>query len=100
MSAKLNNYRLSPRAKQDLEEIWLYTFTQWSFTQADSYISDLLSACHGLTTGEKLGVSAEDIRAGYFKHFCGSHAIYYTTSEHHLDIIRILHQSCDTEAHL
>ena len=29
-------YRLSPLAEADLEDIWLYTFRNWSMEQADS----------------------------------------------------------------
>lgn len=100
MSAKLSGYRLSPRAQKDLEDIWLYTFQQWSPTQADSYVSDVLSACKGLVAGEKVGINAEDIREGYWKYFSGSHNIYYKISGSYLDVIRILHQRRDVEAHL
>lgn len=100
MPPKLSGYRLSPRAQQDLEEIWFYTFQQWSLTQADSYVSDLLSACKGLATGERAGVNAEDIRNGYYKYFTGSHSIYFKISGKYLDVIRILHQSRDIGTHL
>jgi toxin ParE1/3/4 len=100
MSAKPGGYRLSPRALQDLEEIWLYTFQQWSATQANSYVSDILSACKGLVSGEKIGMNAEDIRNGYWKYFNGSHSIYYKFTGQHLDVMRILHQSRDVKTHL
>ena len=100
MPPKLTGYRLSPRAQQDLEEIWLYTFGQWSPIQADSYVTDLLSACEGLAIGEKVGISAEEIRKGYYKYFSGSHTIYYKITGEYLDVIRILHKNRDVEAHL
>ena len=34
-------YQLTPLAEADLEEIWLYTFRNWSVEQADSYHRDL-----------------------------------------------------------
>lgn len=100
MSVKRAGYRLSPRAQRDLEDIWLYTFQQWSLTQADNYISELLAACAGLAGGEKVGISADDIRQGYWKCFSGSHVIYYTISGQYLDVIRILHQSRDVDVGL
>lgn len=100
MSVKLDCYRLSPRARQDLEDIWFYTFEQWSPTQADSYVSDLLSTCQGLVSGEKIGLNAEIICEGYAKYLSGSHVIYYKISGSHLDVIRILHQSRDIETHV
>lgn len=100
MPAKLAGYRLFPRAQQDLEEIWLYTLQQWSPTQADSYVSNILSACKALAAGEKIGLNASEIRKGYFKYFSTSHTIYYKISPQHLDVIRILHQSSDINTHL
>ncbi len=100
MSGRLLGYRVTPRAQQDLEEIWLYSLRQWSSAQADSYVSDVLAACQGLVTGEKIGVNAHALRAGYRKYLCGSHSIYYRISGSYLDVIRILHQSRDVDAHL
>ena len=100
MAELLLGYRLSPLAQHDLEEIWLYTFHQWSSVQADSYVSDILAACDGLLAGEKIDLNANEIRAGYAKYFCGSHTIYYKISGEYLDVIRILHQSRNVDAHL
>jgi toxin ParE1/3/4 len=71
MFAKDKIYRFTPRAHQDLESIWLYTQEHWSLTQADCYISDILNACKGLASGEKIGVTAHTIREDYWKHFVG-----------------------------
>lgn len=90
MPANLKGYRLFPRAQRDLEEIWLYSFRQWSSVQADSYVSDILTACKELSEGGKIGLSTEDVRPGYWKYFSGSHTIYYKIADHHLDVIRIL----------
>lgn len=100
MSAKLKGYRLFPRAQQDLEEIWLYTFQQWSSVQADNYASEILATCKGLSDGEKVGLNAEDIRQGYWKYFSGSHTIYYKISGQHIVVVRILHQSRDVDRYL
>jgi toxin ParE1/3/4 len=100
MPADLKGYKFFPRAQQDLEAIWLYTFQQWSSVQADSYVSDILSACERLSNGEKVGLNAADVRLGYWKYFSGSHVIYYRISDHYLTVVRILHQSRDVDKHL
>jgi len=42
MSASdLTSYLLTPAARNDLEDIWLYTVQQWSAEQADRYIDIL-----------------------------------------------------------
>lgn len=97
MPAKTRELRFSPRALRDLEEIWLYTFEKWSLSQAESYVSDISSACKGLAKGDRVGVNADYVRGGYLKYFSGAHTIYYTVSEQYLYIIRVLHQSRDVE---
>lgn len=42
-ATNLTNYRLTPAAHNDLEDIWHYTVQQWSIEQANRYI-DLLEA--------------------------------------------------------
>ncbi|SBW04135.1 hypothetical protein KL86DPRO_20264 [uncultured delta proteobacterium] len=44
MGNKTHGYRLSPLAEADLEEIWLYTFRQWSLEQADDYSGNIITA--------------------------------------------------------
>ena len=100
MPRKAAGFRLSRRARQDLEDIWLYTFQQWSSAQADAYVADLLTACEGLASGEKIARSAHDIREGYHQYRSGSHSIYFKLSDTHVDVLRILHQSMDVGAHL
>jgi plasmid stabilization system protein ParE len=39
----LNIYKQA-QAKQDLVEVWLYTFNEWSETQADKYLDGLENA--------------------------------------------------------
>jgi plasmid stabilization system protein ParE len=58
-------YRLSPAAEHDLENIWLYTCRQWSVGQAEHYI-DMLSAAFGELASSPMITSACDhIRPGY-----------------------------------
>lgn len=92
-------YRLTPLAESDLEEIWLYTFQNWSIEQADTYISSFVAAFEALSTGKKQGRLA-DVRQDFKKYLCGSHMIYYLEYSDRLDIIRILHQRQDANMHL
>ncbi|MGL4666492.1 MAG: type II toxin-antitoxin system RelE/ParE family toxin [Saezia sp.] len=92
-------YRLSPLAESDLEEIWIYTFQNWSIGQADTYISSFVATFEALSIGKKQGQPA-DVRQDYKKYLCGSHMIYYLESSDRLDIIRILHQRQDANLHL
>lgn len=82
-----------------MEDIWLYTFRNWSREQADSYHHDLVAAFQGLAAGVKTGRSV-DVREGYFKYAVGSHFVFYRLSDSSLDVIRVLHQRMDAKRHL
>ncbi len=93
-------YGLSPRARADVEDIWLYTRKQWSRRQADTYVRELVEAFAGLAQGRRVGISAEDIRPGYLKHFVGAHIVFFRRNPRSIEIIRVLHQSMDISARL
>jgi toxin ParE1/3/4 len=100
MPARRKSVRLSPRAENDLAEIWAYTADRWSVAQAEKYHSIIVSVFDSLARGTKGRRS--DIREGYWKLPAGSHVIYYreNAAAHAVDIIRILHQGMDAERHL
>ncbi|MBF0269111.1 MAG: type II toxin-antitoxin system RelE/ParE family toxin [Alphaproteobacteria bacterium] len=99
MPGSRHAYQLSPRAVTDLEDIWLYTFKNWSLEQADGYHNAIVDAVEGLAAGRKSGRPV-DIREGYFKYPVGSHLVFYRFTESGLAIVRVLHQSMDVGRHL
>lgn len=99
MSAKERELRLRPLAEGDLEEIWLYSFKQWSAHQADSYVGNLLSTMDELALGSKTGRKCS-ARDGYFQYAVGSHLIFHRVTTATLEVSRILHQRMDVKQHL
>jgi len=93
------SYALSPLAEIDLEEIWFYTFQNWSLAQADSYHRDLVAAFEGLASGTKRGRDV-DVRPNYLKCPVGSHMIYFRNSDDQIKVIRVLHQRQDEALNL
>jgi len=85
------SYALSPLAEIDLEEIWLYTFENWSLVQADSYHRDLIATFEGLVSGTKMGREI-NVRPDYLKCLVGSHVIYFRDTDKQIEVIRVLHQ--------
>ena len=92
-------YRLSPRAEDDLERIWLYTLQNWSLAQADRYHGTLVAEIEALAVGTRSG-RRSSIRTDLLKRACGSHIIWYRALPDRLEIIRILHSAQDVERHL
>ncbi|HEY5817531.1 MAG TPA: type II toxin-antitoxin system RelE/ParE family toxin [Mesorhizobium sp.] len=99
MPGKHRSYRLSPLAESDLEDIWLYTAQNWSFDQADKYLSDIAAACAGIAAGTRTGRGV-DVREGYLKLPVGSHFIFYRDPDSSIVVVRVLHQRMDVQRHL
>lgn len=100
MSANSRHYILSPLAENDLEDIWVYTFQNWSLDQAEKYHVELITAIEALASGSKLGRETNGIRAGYLKYAVGQHFLFYRLTGDYLDVIRILHKQMDVSVHL
>jgi toxin ParE1/3/4 len=100
MKAENRSVRLSPLAEYDLETIWTYTASKWSVEQADRYVQKVFAALQALSRGDCVGRSAAGIRLGYLKYAVGRHFLFFKLTATHLDVIRILHQRMDIEAHI
>ena len=88
--------RLSKKALQDLDKIWLYSFNEWSRLQADEYLSQIYNALDQLLNNPEIGNSIHHIRKGYRSLVIGQHiAFYYRADQSVIDVVRILHHRRD-----
>jgi toxin ParE1/3/4 len=96
------NYIISKEAANDLENIWLYTFENWSIEQADRYVDLILDEVEYLCIKPESGFDFGNIRKDYFRSKVKIHFIFYKVNEkqNELEIIRILHEMMDIENHL
>ena len=94
------NYKISKQAEIDLENIWLYTFEEWSIDQADYYFDLIMDEIEYISKNPKSGKDYNEIRTGYFRSRVKSHFIFYKINlkEENVEIIRILHQQMDIES--
>lgn len=95
------NYKISKQAEIDLENIWLYTFEEWSVEQADYYFDLLMDEIEYISENPKSGTDYSNVRKGYFRTRLKSHFIFYKINlqEEKIEIIRILHQQMDIDSH-
>jgi len=95
-------FKLSKEAENDLENIWLYTFENWSAEQADRYLNLIIDEIEYLSLKPETGINLGNIRNGYFRSKVKSHFIFYriNSQKQELEIIRILHERMDIESHL
>ena len=96
------NYKISKQAEIDLENIWLYTFEEWSINQADYYFDLIMDEIEYISKNPKSGKDYNEIRKGYFRSQVKSHFIFYRINfiEENVEIIRILHQQMDIDSHI
>ena len=95
-------YQISKQAEIDLENIWLYTFEEWSIEQADYYFDLIMNEIEYISENPKSGKDYNEIRKAYFRSRVKSHFIFYRINfkEENIEIIRILHQQMDIESHI
>ncbi len=96
------NYRISAKAAEDIENIWLYTFENWSKEQADRYVNLIFDEIEYLAQYPQFGKDFGHVRKSYRRSKVKSHLIFYKTSEKQkvMEIIRVLHERMDIENRL
>ena len=75
------SYRLSPRAFEDLEDIWQYGAENWSAEQADRYVAGLATAFQMIAEMPGLARERQEFQPPVRMHPHGSHLIVYTASD-------------------
>ncbi len=95
-------YKISNEAQSDLENIWLYTFENWSAEQADRYYNLILDEIEYLAKNSDIGKDYSHVRKNYLCSKVKSHFIFYkiNSKENIIEIIRVLHQQMDIENRL
>lgn len=89
-ASDLTDYRLTPAAKRDLEDIWLYTMQNWSIQQADRYIDILDDTFDRLLFMPEMARNRPEFDPPVLIHPSAEHQIVYHIEGHVLVISRIL----------
>lgn len=96
------NYKISKEAYRDIENIWVFTFENWSLEQADRYLNLIIDEIEYLTENPNSGKDYSQIRKGYLSSQIKSHFIFYKINlkDDQIEIIRVLNQRMDIESRL
>lgn len=87
---------LRQEAIDDLNEIWDYTFEEWSEKQADKYYAALEFACMQIGKNPELGKEYDGITNNLLGLRTGKHIIFYQIiAKDEIEVIRILHERMD-----
>jgi len=90
---------ISPLARNDLKEIWSYSFTNWGMEQADTYTNALGQAIDGLIENPEMGKSIDHVRKAYRCYYFKHHLIIYRISSTAINVIRVLGKGMDVKLH-
>jgi toxin ParE1/3/4 len=96
----MSRYIVSPKAEQDLSEIWDYTANRWGVDQAEAYIRLIQLAIETVAEDPRKGRRCDEVRAGYRKYPAGSHMVMYRDADTGIDVVRVLHGRMDFERHV
>ncbi len=88
---KVEDYRLTPRARRDLDIIWDFTAAKWTYERADKYVTGIIEACETLLIHPEQAPEYIEITPPVRIHRYLSHLIVYRLECDHLLVIRILH---------
>ncbi|SHM57522.1 toxin ParE1/3/4 [Roseovarius litoreus] len=88
---------LSPKARNDLEDIWLYSFSEWGRAQADAYVASLRSVIKGLQDGQTVSRRADNAKPGYRLAVAERHLVVFRQTPDKIIVIRVLHQRMDVD---
>jgi toxin ParE1/3/4 len=92
------NYRISEKAIEDIENIWASTFKRWSSEQADRYYNLIINEIEFIAKNFNTGKAMDHIKKGYKASIVKSHLIFYRIGQNNtVEVIRILHQRMDVE---
>lgn len=89
---------ISEKANQDIEQIWLYAYENWTIEQADRYYNLILDEIEFIAENFESGKSVDYIKKCYRASSVKSHIIFYKRSRSNVvEIIRVLHKRMDIE---
>jgi toxin ParE1/3/4 len=93
-------YRLTEAAYRDLDNIWLYTFQEWSENQASTYFESITQQIELFSENPQKAKKVQKIKSEIYYFRALSHYVFFKYGNEQIDIIRILHKMMDFPKHL
>ncbi|APZ47291.1 plasmid stabilization protein [Polaribacter reichenbachii] len=92
---------LRQKAIDDLNDIWNYTFENWSEKQANKYYTTIKNACKEIGDNPVIGKEYFGVIGKLLGLKSEKHIIFYNIiSEDRIEILRILHERMDLKNRL
>lgn len=81
---------LLPKAREDMREIWRYTFKTWSDIQASRYIASLNTSFDAIEAMPEIAREHLEFSPPVRIHPSGKHLIVYVIGQQKVEIARVL----------
>jgi toxin ParE1/3/4 len=91
----MRNYRVTPAARDDLNNIGRYTLLKWGKAQRNTYLKNLETRFAWLADNPLLGKHRTDINEGFYCFPQGEHLVFYMMQPEGIAIIGIAHKEMD-----
>lgn len=95
-----SGFRISNRARAEIQDIWQFTLERWSPPRAAAYVTELDRVFGLLADFPELGVLRSEIRPPVRVHRFKAHLIVYRDLNPGIEILRVLHMRQDWMAAL
>ncbi|CND12619.1 ParE toxin protein [Yersinia intermedia] len=95
----MKEINLTPKAVDDLENIWLYGQIQFGLAKADEYVARF-SDIFDILARHEIGTQRSELGENIFSLPIEKHVIFFVPSESSITVIRILNQSQDVNRHI
>lgn len=93
----MKRFRLSPNARNDLDEIWVYVARERTTEAADRLVDSLTQRFSLLADMPNIGRKRDDLEPGARSLPVGSYVIYYRRSGRAIEISRVVHGARDVK---
>jgi toxin ParE1/3/4 len=94
------DYKLSRKAKVDVDEIYEYTIVNFGIEQARRYLLGLGDCFKALAENSLRGRVADELAPELRRYEYQSHVVFYREMEQYTLIVRVLHKSRDFARHI
>ncbi|MBC6504686.1 type II toxin-antitoxin system RelE/ParE family toxin [Citrobacter freundii] len=95
----MKTVKLTPKASQDLEDIWYYGYHHFGEEQADRYINQL-SGIFQVISDHNIGTPRPELGEYIFALPVERHMLYFLQTDTEIIIIRILSRHQDAGRHI
>ncbi|MCU5773795.1 type II toxin-antitoxin system RelE/ParE family toxin [Erwiniaceae bacterium BAC15a-03b] len=99
MMVKSKKIKLTPKAEQDLADIWYYGMSHFGDEAAERYLDKIDHAFRAIAQHE-IGTARPELATGVFSYPLAKHMLFFFNESDAVIIIRILHQTQDALRHL